>query len=351
MSKGGITINDVARRCGVSKVTVSYVLNGRQTGVRISEETRQRVRAAAQEMGYHPNALARGLARRRTDTLALVMQYPAVFSGWSGFIVEMMRGATDAASALGFDLMLHTKAQADLERDVAALADGRADGALLLRDQDDPMARDSVRARLPVRGGLQPLGPGGGLLGGLRQLRGRAPGRGAPVGPGAPADRAPGRLAPVGGGGGPAGGLRGGAAGAGRRGPTGVGVGGDLRRRGLCPAGGADVPGRMRRRPCSRGATTLPIRAMRVLREELGRRVPDDVSRWSGFDGTEVCEHTTPRLTSVRQPIHEMAARAMALLAAQVRQEPVDERHVVFVPTLVTRGVMRGHERSLRTRE
>src|ERR1051326_6495484 len=104
MGKRGITIQDVAQRTGVSKVTVSYVLNGRETGIRISDATRQRVLRAAKELGYHPNALARGLARRRTDTLALVMQTPRIFSGWSGFINALMRGTLDQANALGYDL-------------------------------------------------------------------------------------------------------------------------------------------------------------------------------------------------------------------------------------------------------
>ena len=55
-----VTIKDVAARGGVSKTAVSYVLSGRETGVRISEETRRRVLAAARDLGYHPNALARG---------------------------------------------------------------------------------------------------------------------------------------------------------------------------------------------------------------------------------------------------------------------------------------------------
>ena len=135
-----VTIKDVAARGGVSKTAVSYVLSGREAGVRISIETRQRVLAAAQDLGYHPNALARGLARHQTDTLALVMQFPSVFSGWSGFTNELMHGATDAATALGFDLMLHTKALDTAVQDAAALTDGRADGALLLRDRDDPLA-------------------------------------------------------------------------------------------------------------------------------------------------------------------------------------------------------------------
>jgi LacI family transcriptional regulator len=61
---------DVARRAGVSKTTVSYVLNGR-TDVAISGETRQRVLDAARDLDYTPNRAARALATGRTQLIAL----------------------------------------------------------------------------------------------------------------------------------------------------------------------------------------------------------------------------------------------------------------------------------------
>src|SRR5690242_18159222 len=103
------TIHDVARQAGVSKATVSYVLNGRETSVRITEATRERVFAAVRELNYHPNAHARALNRKGTETIAVVTQYARVFQGWSGFTSEMMRGVSEAAYTLGYDLILHTK--------------------------------------------------------------------------------------------------------------------------------------------------------------------------------------------------------------------------------------------------
>src|SRR5262245_17654746 len=104
-----ITMREVAQRAGVSKAAVSYVLNGRADTMRIAEVTRDRILATVRELGYHPNGLARSLAHRRTHTIAIVMQYPAVFSGWSGFTNELMHGVTDAAIAQGVDVMLHTR--------------------------------------------------------------------------------------------------------------------------------------------------------------------------------------------------------------------------------------------------
>ena len=64
------TIQDVAKRAGVAPITVSRVVNNSGYA---SEETRKRVEAAIEELGYVPNTLARGLRSKRTNTLALVM--------------------------------------------------------------------------------------------------------------------------------------------------------------------------------------------------------------------------------------------------------------------------------------
>ncbi|WP_199421522.1 LacI family DNA-binding transcriptional regulator [Actinotalea solisilvae] len=68
----GVTSVDVARASGVSRTTVSYVLNG-TPGVTISEATRQRVLEAAQRLGYAPSAAARALRRGRTDLVLCVL--------------------------------------------------------------------------------------------------------------------------------------------------------------------------------------------------------------------------------------------------------------------------------------
>ena len=64
-------IADVARRAGVSVTTVSHTFSG--NGV-VAAETRERVRAAAHELGYRPDVLAQGLRRNRLSVLALVVR-------------------------------------------------------------------------------------------------------------------------------------------------------------------------------------------------------------------------------------------------------------------------------------
>jgi LacI family transcriptional regulator len=80
----------------------------------------------------------------------------------------------------------------------------------------------------------------------------------------------------------------------------------------------------------------VAVRAVRVLREQLGLRVPEDVSVL-GFDGTEMCDHTLPRLSSIRQPVYAMAARGVETLAALLRGEPLPERHIIYTPALSLR--------------
>lgn len=72
-----MTMSDVARRAGVSRTTVSFVLNDKP-GAAIPEETRRRILAAIDELGYRPNAGARALAANR--------------SGWFGLITEIVTG-------------------------------------------------------------------------------------------------------------------------------------------------------------------------------------------------------------------------------------------------------------------
>ncbi|MEU8390422.1 LacI family DNA-binding transcriptional regulator [Micromonospora sp. NPDC048843] len=65
-----MNIGEIARRAGVSRSTVSYVLSGKRT---VSEGTRQRIQAVIDELDYRPNASARALKEGRTRTLGLVI--------------------------------------------------------------------------------------------------------------------------------------------------------------------------------------------------------------------------------------------------------------------------------------
>jgi DNA-binding LacI/PurR family transcriptional regulator len=70
---------------------------------------------------------------------------------------------------------------------------------------------------------------------------------------------------------------------------------------------------------------------------ELGIRVPEDVSV-IGFDSLEACDRSVPPLTSVRQPIVEMARRAVRLLVAFIQGDDLVERHVSYPLLIDLRG-------------
>jgi LacI family transcriptional regulator, repressor for deo operon, udp, cdd, tsx, nupC, and nupG len=97
-ASSGPTIVDVARACGVAASTVSRALS--RPG-RVNQQTAERIRAVAEQMGYRPNPIARALPSGRTHMLALLV--PDVTNP---FFSEMIRGAERQAAAAGYILVL-----------------------------------------------------------------------------------------------------------------------------------------------------------------------------------------------------------------------------------------------------
>ena len=107
-----VSIKDVAKAAGVSHSTVSRALAGH---ARIPEETRARIERLAQEMGYTPSALARGLAMQQRRTLGVV-----VASLTDPYASEVVSGIEAAARAQDFTVIL-TSSGGDAERELAGL--------------------------------------------------------------------------------------------------------------------------------------------------------------------------------------------------------------------------------------
>ena len=93
------TINDIARLAGVSKKTVSRVINQSPF---VKGETRARIDAVIQQIGYTPDPQARGLAFRRSFLIGLVYDNPN-----AQYIVNSQEGALDALRGSGFELVVH----------------------------------------------------------------------------------------------------------------------------------------------------------------------------------------------------------------------------------------------------
>jgi DNA-binding LacI/PurR family transcriptional regulator len=124
------TIADIARRAGVSKGAVSYALNG-QRGV--SEATRRRILAIAEEIGWNPHSAARALSGAAADTIGLALRRPARVLGFEPFYMELISGVEAELSARSQALLLQIVSDADAEVDVYRRwwGERRVDGVLI----------------------------------------------------------------------------------------------------------------------------------------------------------------------------------------------------------------------------
>ncbi len=96
-----ITSKDIAELAGVSRTTVSFVLNN-APGMRIPEETRQRVLAAARQLNYHPDAAARSMVSGRTNVIGFAVRQSADQAFADHFLPQVLHGLAQRAGALGY---------------------------------------------------------------------------------------------------------------------------------------------------------------------------------------------------------------------------------------------------------
>ena len=148
MARSRPTSADVAARAGVSRTTVSFVLNYR-TDIQISDETRQRVFRAASELGYHPHAPARQLAGGRSHILGLVLRQTAEQVAGDATLAETLRGLASAARAAGSRVMVEPLApEGTYDRLLRAQ---HADGLILSGPRlDDPSLAELVTDGFPL---------------------------------------------------------------------------------------------------------------------------------------------------------------------------------------------------------
>jgi len=145
------TSADVAARAGVSRTTVSFVLNGR-ADAKIPDVTRRRVLAAADELGYIPHAPARQLAGGRSHVIALVLRQSAEQVAGDAILVETLRGLASAARTEGFRVMVEPLALNGPESSYASLLRAQhADGLVVSGPRvDDPSLLELIRDGFPV---------------------------------------------------------------------------------------------------------------------------------------------------------------------------------------------------------
>lgn len=131
VSTARVTIGDLADRLGLSKASVSYALND-QPGV--SDETRQRVLALAEELGWRPSSSARALSRARSDAIGIVLRRDPGLLGAEPYYMSLLAGVEAELAATGQSLLLRMVG-ASTGQDVAAYrrwsAERRVDGVML----------------------------------------------------------------------------------------------------------------------------------------------------------------------------------------------------------------------------
>jgi DNA-binding LacI/PurR family transcriptional regulator len=120
-----VSIKDIARAAGVSHPTVSRALSDSPL---ISQATKERIQRLAREMGYSPNALARGLVTRQTYSIGVVVTTIA-----DPFVAEIVQGIETTAQDHGYTVIL-CNSGAEPEREIAAvelLRSKRVDGVIV----------------------------------------------------------------------------------------------------------------------------------------------------------------------------------------------------------------------------
>src|SRR5215469_2123164 len=319
------TINDIARRAGLSKASVSRALNGKQD---VDPETRKRVLALAAEMAYVPSASARALSKGHSACLGLLV--PSLTWPW---VLEVLRGMAEEIEQSGYSLMLYTTASgAVAERAFMSqvVPGGAVDGLALVIP---PGMHESIgllaRRGLPVvvidDRGHHPEFPSvatTNVEGGRSATRHLAElGRrciamvNGPPDFGCNRDRLEG--------------YRSALQQAGLRYDPRLVASGDFSEAGGAATTAALLESAPRLDAVFAANDLMAFGAMRALRG-AGRRVPEDVAV-VGFDDLPAAALTNPPLTTVRQPLYEMGRTAAAMVMSAVRGEAFQGR--VELPT------------------
>lgn len=328
------TVEDVAKLAGVSRATVSRVVNDNP---RVSPGARDAVRLAVEQLGYVPNRAARSLMTRRSDSIGVVILEPATRLFGDPFFGQLMVGISDGLADRDIQMVLlmaqDGREEARLEKYLDA---GHVDGAILVGPHgDDPLPARLARRRVPLVLSGRPLS-GSGLSyvdsdnrNGARMAVDHlvAGGRRAIATIHGTLDLASARDRLDG--------YRDALKHAGHALDMALEAAGDY-----SPAMAAEaMRALLDRRPDIDGlfaaSDSMAAAAIGVLLD-AGRRVPEDVAV-VGFDDTPIATTIRPALTTVRQPIEAMGREMARLLLRQIEGPDDAPSQVVFGTQLVTR--------------
>lgn len=321
------TLETVAAEAGVSRATVSRVIND---SPRVSPAVKEAVRQAITRLGYVPNRAARSLVTRRTDTIAMVVNEPNTTFFADPYFAHVVRAAIPALAGTDVQLVLViAQTKAEHARLTRYLQGRHVDGVLLMSlHADDPLPRILHRANVPTVSWGRPPRPlmhlpyvdadniGGARLAVRHLLK---VGRKKIATIAGPADMCVGadRLAGY------------------RDAIQDAAHGGELVAYGdfSQQSGERAMEELLARAPRLDGvfaaSDLMAAGALRALRR-AGRRVPDDVAV-VGHDDLEVARLTEPALTTIHQPVDDMARTMTRMLLAQVHDG--EEAEPAVLPT------------------
>jgi len=330
-----VTIRDVAHRLNLSITTVSRALDGYED---VAEETRQLVICTAHEMGYVPNQAARQLRRRRSDSIGYIL--PGDTPRFSDpFFAEFVAGLGDEASAHGYNLIISTAppgSPAERQAYESWTHGRKVDGMVLNRMHlSDWRVQYLAQIQFPFvtqERSLDPYDHPSVEVDGRRWFRilidhlaSLGHQRIAYIGASPDLKIQADRFA----------GYGDGLEAHGLSMDTDLVVEGDL-----TTEGGYRAAAQLLSLPYPPTAIACmdDMTAMGVLHtaRERGCIVGQDLAV-AGFDGIEGFEHTQPPLTTVNQPVYQIARRLVQMLALHIAGKPLAEKRAQIEPVLEIR--------------
>ena len=331
-----VTIRDVARHLNLSITTVSRALDGYDD---VAADTRERVIAAARELGYVPSRAARQLRRKRADAIGYIL--PTTNPRFADpFFSEFIAGLGDGAASHNLDLLMSTAPPGEAaERQHYELwvQSRRVDGLVLSR-----MRRNDWRVEYLAQSGFPFVALGRsassadyayieidsctGFKALVAHLAERGHTRIAYVGAPASLMLQSDRLA----------GYQAGLAAAGQSFDASLVVEGDLTRDGGYRAA-HKLLGLPHPPTAVLGVNDLTAIGIMRAAHERGLQVGRDLAV-TGYDGIEDAELAHPPLTTLSQPVYDVARRLAEMLLKLIAGEPLAERQILLQPKLFVRA-------------
>lgn len=311
-----LTLEDIGRLAGVSRSTVSRVINDQDS---VSPDVRDRVREVILRTGYSPNIAARSLVSNKTGVIGLVIPSRVHNLFEDPYFARLIQGISSASNQAGTTLSLFLFQSEDEERELypRVVSPGFLDGVIITATRmGDPLLAKMVGSSVPVVMVGRPdisgvsyvdADNGGGarmVAAHLCSLGYRRIGLvGAPVSTTAGLDRLNGFME--------------GLEACGLPLDTALRADGDFTEHSGYEAMLRLIPSRPE--AVFVASDTMAIGALRALRE-ADLAVPDDVAV-VGFDGLRSSEQTSPTLTTVHQPVEETGAEAVTTLLELIDED------------------------------